>query len=79
MLFPSWVFLGSVGLRPGILTQHDWQIQRLGKIILRHPMHVVLSLPGNGELWLGGEEAACNLNILLKNGIGAVLCLNFWR
>ncbi|CAE7228120.1 unnamed protein product [Symbiodinium natans] len=38
-----------------------------------HPMHIVLDMPNGGQLWLGGKAASTQTNVLLENGIGAIL------
>ena len=41
--------------------------------LARHPMHVVLDLPNNAQCWLGGIAASGSTEVLVKNGIGAIL------
>ncbi|CAJ1459013.1 unnamed protein product [Effrenium voratum] len=38
----------------------------------RHPMHLMLDVPEMGQLWLGGELAVKDTNLLLHNRIQAV-------
>lgn len=39
----------------------------------RHPMHLVLTTAGGGELWVGSIQAAGDVDFLRKNGISALV------
>ncbi|CAE7472448.1 unnamed protein product, partial [Symbiodinium sp. CCMP2592] len=39
----------------------------------RHPMHCVLELPNGAQCWLGGIGASGDVQVLIANGIGAIL------
>ncbi|CAE7538303.1 unnamed protein product [Symbiodinium sp. CCMP2592] len=39
----------------------------------QHPMHCVLELPNGAQCWLGGIGASGDVQVLIANGIGAIL------
>jgi len=42
-------------------------------LVARHPMHLLLTTPRQGEIWIGSIHAAGDVEVLRKNGITAMV------